>query len=284
MTPEQTRLARRRDLYPGGRRRPGANAHNYDPHARNLLDPVRPVTFKRPPPRAIRVACGHWQDRNVWGARKRVHHELRLRRRQLRVQLVPGGAPVRRTALESLKATRTPRGDRRAIQQRALVCIAERAGVESGVVGRWRDGKFLGFLTRHEWAAAVGCTVRQWDRIVSDFKAAGYIKRRQRRDLDQETGAYVGRIASLVVTDKFWHCSGASGARRAYIQEIEDKRRQEYRSRSPRAPSPLEVQPETSAELAAQVIGGESWGALPVGDAFDPVAAAARGRPPPDKR
>lgn len=186
----------------------------YSPDDPALLEPIKPVKFEGAPPPPIAHFARYWRDREVHRHRRTLHPELRKRRTTVRLPDPDDPGKTRRVAKvytpgadQPEHQQRRPKGDRRALVQRALVAIVERASWRNGLTGIYVGERWTAPLSRHQWAAAVGCTVKQWDRIVSDLKAAGYIKRRQRRDktiLPNGEVIYRGRLATLLLTHEAW--------------------------------------------------------------------------------
>lgn len=217
-------------LYVGGRRRPGPNLWGYDPLSDDLLNPRKRIAFKKRPPRAIEAFTEYWGDRVLWIRRRKRNPELRRRRMVVRAPFVADGPLVRKVVVYELKEGRKPRGCHRSLQQRALVAIGERADVGSGLAGLWCGAKFIRSLSSREWADIVGCSVRQWYRLVSSLKAADLIKGRQRRrrELDAAgnwTGRWVGCRRTLLLTVGAWAQPGVWGLRREYLRQALGKQR-----------------------------------------------------------
>ena len=88
---------------------------------------------------------------------------------------------------------------------------------------------------REDIAGRIGCSLAQVDRLIRDFVAAGFIYRRQGRELDTKTGDWIGRVAVLKVTNLFWIVSGAQDLRQRHLKKLERERR-----RAESRPPPLD--------------------------------------------
>jgi hypothetical protein len=218
-----------------------------------LLEPARRVEFGSSPPRPVDVARGHWADRKVWQFRRSQHRELNVYRRRA----------FGRVVVVERQPDRRPRGDWRAWLHIAMQAMAERADVTTGLCGEWQGKKFKRFLNRHQWAAIVGCTLKQWDTIVAVIKSAGYIKpRRQRREREQlPTGVtYRSRgPASLIVTGAFWQLSGAWGAVLRLMRDRRRAKRKEQQAQEPPRQHPPRAEEPRELDAAERERIRASW-------------------------
>ena len=248
----------REPLYVEGKRRPGQNLWGYDPAAPDLLEPAKHVVFRKKPPAAVLVAVAYWASLQVWEDRKRVHPELCKRRKRVGRLVVVVEPPK----------PRKPRGDWRRWIHRACQVIAEHATVRGGgLAGLWVGQKFERFLSAHEWAARVGCTVKAWHKIVGHLKSADWIKpRRQRRDKECAHGCpacdtciatgrftWKAKVASFCVTDLFWMSApGAWGQVLKFRSKLAARERKaQQATQPPREHPPTAPEPAGFGGLAA---------------------------------
>jgi hypothetical protein len=198
-------------LYERGLRRPGPNRWGYDPYSPRL-EPIKVQTRRLRQPFVLR-AWAHW-DRETFEARDRMHPEL-LKRRRGRRSRRNGTAPV------MVAPRQHKRGDRTALQHQFLRLLVSRADKRTGLVGRYQDGRIVPYR-REDFAALVGCTLDQIDRVIADCVAAGWIFRHQGREPNGD--GWRGKIAILRILRPFWEASGAEALRQAAIKREDDER------------------------------------------------------------
>jgi hypothetical protein len=179
----------------------------FDPTSPLICVPARRVVFAKPPPSPIALAVDKLIAQET--LRNRRHDLAALSQRRRRA---PNGTMI------NFELSRRPRNDFRAAQLRMLAACVERCGLGNGLVGEWTypveiNGKvgrprFVRPLSRHQLAAYAGVSLSQADEVISSFKAAWWIGRRQRRrnilDHRGRVIGYTGDVATLVLNDNFW--------------------------------------------------------------------------------
>lgn len=200
--------------------------------------------------------------RRVYEDRDRAFPEL-LKRRRGRGSKVKGTAPVIYTVTRK-------RSDRSEAHARAHAFFVGHCDLRTMRVGAYRKGGTIAFYDLERMAQGIGISPWQLDRVISDFKACGWIHRHQSRELVEDpTGdrmpRFRGRIGTLKLTLAALQAVGLTEDWRDSILEREHKEREQQARQRREASTPSRVVISPAADVA--LIGAAIYDDVPEADA-----------------
>jgi len=164
--------------------------------------------------------------RRVYDDRDRAFPELLKRRR--------GRASKRQGTQPRIYTVTRKRSDRSEAQARALAFLVGHCDLESLQVGAYRKGGGIAFYDLERLAQGMGISPWQLDRVISDFRACGWIYRHQARDLVEDPAGdrWSSHVAILKLTTAALE---ACGVTEAWREAVLERRRQQARIERERA-------------------------------------------------